>query len=62
MTLTQGRVCGIDLHKFACLHDDVGTPDPNTTKRKSYIALVILITWLAFGDVLLETVILPNFR
>ena len=34
--------------------------DPITTKRGSFIALVMVITWLDFGDVLLETVILAN--
>ena len=33
-----------------------------TTKRGSIIALVMIITWLDFGKVLLETVILANFH
>ena len=33
-----------------------------TTKRGSFIALVMIITWSDFGKVLLETFILANFR
>ena len=29
--------------------------------QNSFIALVMIITWLDFGEVLLETVILANF-
>ena len=32
-----------------------------TSKHYSFITLVIVITWLDFGEVLLETVILANF-
>ena len=62
MTLTQGHNCGIDYQKFACLHDKVRTIHQITTKRGSFIALVMFITWLDFGYVLLETVILANFQ
>ena len=46
------------LEKFACLRDKVRTTHPITTKHGSFIALVLVITWLDFGEVLLETVIL----
>ena len=61
MTLTQGHGCGIDKHKFACLQDKVRTTQPITTKLHSYIPLVVLITWLEFGVILVETVIVTNF-
>ena len=32
-----------------------------TTKHGSYVALVMVITWLDFGEILLKTVILANF-
>ena len=37
------------------------TTDQITTKRGSFIVLVILITWLDIGALLLKTVILANF-
>ena len=61
MTLIQGYGCGIDYQKFACLHNKVRTTYPITTKRGSFIVLVMVITWLDFGGVLFETVILANF-
>ena len=61
MTLTQGHDCGIDNQKFACLRDKVRTSHWITTKHGSIIALVMVITWLDFGGVRLETVILANF-
>ena len=61
MTLTQGHSCGIDKHKFACLQDKVRTTQPITTKLGSYTPLVMLITWLDFRGILVETVILANF-
>ena len=61
MTLTQGHGCGIDNQKFACLRHKVRTTHRITTKHGNVIALVIVITWLDFGEVLLETVILANF-
>ena len=47
--------------KFACLRDKVRTTHWITTKRGSFIAVVMVITWLDFGEVLLETFILANF-
>ena len=61
MTLTQGHGCGIDYQKFACLRDKVRTTHQITIKRGSFIVLVMVITWLDFGEILLETVILANF-
>ena len=61
VTLTQGHGCDIDKHKFACLQDKVKTTHPITTKRSSYIPRVMLITWLDFVGILLETLFLPNF-
>ena len=61
MTLTQGHGCGIDNQNCACLRDKVRTTHRITTKHGSIIALVMVITWLDFGEVLLETVILANF-
>ena len=43
------------------LHDKVRITLRITTTRDSCIALVMVITWLDFGEVLLETVILANF-
>ena len=48
--------------KFACLHDKVRTTHYITTKQCSFIVLVTIITWLDFGKVLLETVILAFFK
>ena len=42
--------------KYACLHDKVRTTYPITPKRDSFIAPVMLITWLDVKEVLLETV------
>ena len=61
MTLTQGRGCSIDLQKKFCLHNKGRTTHLITTKRSSFIPLVIVITWLDFGEVLSETLILANF-
>ena len=62
MTLTQGHGCDIDKQKFACLQDKVRTTQLITTKLGSYIPLAMLITWLDFGAILLETLFfLPNF-
>ena len=61
VTLTQGHGCSIDYQKFACLRDKVRTTHRITTKHGSAIALVMVITWLDFGEVLLETLILANF-
>ena len=38
-----------------CLHDKVRTTHPITIKHDSFIALVMVITWSDFGEVLLET-------
>ena len=46
MTLTQGHGCGINWQKFACLRDKVRTTHRITTKRGSFVALVMVITWL----------------
>ena len=61
MTLTQGQGCGVDLQKNSCRHDKVRTTHWIITKC-SFIALVVVITGLDFGEVLLETYILANFR
>ena len=61
MTLTQGHGCDIDKQKFACLHDKVRTTHPITTQLGSYISLVMFITWLDFGEILLEKLFLANF-
>ena len=45
----------------ACLHDKVRTTHPITTKRNSFIALVMIITLLDYEEVLLETLILNIF-
>ena len=37
------------------------TTQPITTKFGSYIPLAMLITWLEFGGILVETLFLPNF-
>ena len=47
--------------KFACLHDKLRTTHQITTKHGSLFALIMVITWLDFGEVLLETFILANF-
>ena len=61
MTLTQGHSFGIDKQKFACPRDKVRTTPRITTNHGSFIALVMVITWLNFGEVLLQTFILANF-
>ena len=66
VTLTQGHSCGIDCEKFVCLHDNVKTSYPITEKLGSYILLVIIISWLDFGEILLEAyfgvqIFLQNF-
>ena len=48
------------ISKIAFQHDKVRTTHPITTIRGGCIALVICITWLDFGEVLLETVVLPS--
>ena len=55
VTLTLGNGCGIDKQKFACLQDKMRTTQPITTKLGSHIPLVMPITWLDFGQILLET-------
>ena len=49
------------LAKNSCLHNKVRTTYPITTQRASLIALVIIIAWSDFEDVLLEAVISSNF-
>ena len=61
MTLTQGHCCDIHKHKFVCLQDKVRTTQPITTKLGSYIPLVMVITWLDFGGILWEILVLANF-
>ena len=61
MTLTQGHGCDIDKQKFACLQDKVRTTQPITTKLGSDIPLAVLITWLDFGEILLETLFFAKF-
>ena len=62
MTLTQGHSRGVDYQKCACLHDKVRTTHLITTNQGSFVALVMVITWLDFGEILLKIVILANFR
>ena len=54
MTLTQGQGCGVDYQKFACLRDKMRITHRITTKRGSFAALVMFITWLDFGEILLN--------
>ena len=61
MTLTQGHGCDIDKQKFACLQDKVRTTQPITTKLSGHILLVLLITWLDFGGILLESLFCQIF-
>ena len=50
------------LPKCACLRDKVRTTHKITTQQHgSFIVLVMVITWLDFGEVLLEILILSNF-
>ena len=55
MTLIPGHGCDLDQQKCACLNDKVRTTQPISTKLRSYIPLVLLITWLDFGEILLGT-------
>ena len=55
MTLTQGHGCDIDKQKISCLQDQVRTTQPITTKLDSYIPLGMVITWLEYGGILVET-------
>ena len=57
----KGHGCAINKQKFACLQDKVRTTQPITTKLSMAISVVMLITWLDFKGILLETLILPNF-
>ena len=59
MTLTQDHGCVVDKQKFACLRDKVRPTHWITTKRGSFVALII--AWLDYGEILLETVNLANF-
>ena len=52
MPLTQDHGCGTDKEKFACLQDKVIATQPVSS---SHIPLVMLIIWLDFGGILLET-------
>ena len=61
MTLTQGHGCNIDKQEFACVQDKVRTTQPITTTHGSYIPLVMLINWLDFGGILLETIFCQIF-
>ena len=61
MILTQGHGCGIDKQKFAFLHDKVRTTHQITTKLGSFIALVMFITWLDFGEVFFSQIFFNNF-
>ena len=58
MTLTQGHGCGIDI---ARLQNKVRTTHSITSKLGHFIALVMVITWLDFGKVIFQIVILANF-
>ena len=44
------------------LRNKVRTTDRITTTRGSIVTLVMAITWLDFGEIMLKTVILTNFR
>ena len=48
------------LAKICCLRDKLKTTRRIITKHSSVIALVVVITWLDFGEVLWETLILAN--
>ena len=61
MTLAQGDGCGVDKQKFPCLRDKVRTTHRITTNRTRNVALVMVITWLDFEGIRLNTVILANF-
>ena len=61
LTLNQGHGCGFDSQKFACLRDKGRTTHRITTKCGSFVALVMVITWLDFGEILLKTVIFGKF-
>ena len=61
MTLTQGQGCGIDKQKLACLQDTLQTTQPIAIELGSYTSLVMVITWLDFEGILLDTLILQNF-
>ena len=55
VTLTQAHGCGIGKQKFASLPNKVRITHPSTTKLGSYTLLVMLYTWLDFGEILQET-------
>ena len=61
VTLTLGHGCDIDKQKCPCLQDKVRTTQPITTKLRSHIPLGMLITWLDFGGLLLDTVFCQVF-
>ena len=46
-------VASISKQKFAFLQDNVRTVHSITTKHSSFIALVMIITWIDFGEVLI---------
>ena len=48
--------------KFVCLQDKVRITQLITTKLGRYISLVMVITWVGFGGILLETLFLAYFR
>ena len=43
------------ITKICFLHDEVRTTHPITTKRDRFMPIVMLITWLDFGEILLIT-------
>ena len=61
VTLTQGHGCDVDKQQFAFLQDKVRTTQPITTKRGSYISLVMPVTWLEFRGILLEIFLFAKF-
>ena len=48
LSMNEGHGCGIHEQKFACLHDKARTTHCITTKHGSFVALVMVITWLNF--------------
>ena len=49
------------ITKICFLHDEVRTTHPITTKRDRFMPIVMLITWLDFGEILLITFFFLQF-
>ena len=61
MTLTQGHGCGVNYQKFACLRDKVRTTHRITTICGSFVALVMVITWIDCWKMLFWQIFFKNF-